>query len=201
MQDIRELKKITDFIIVIYHGGKEHCRYPSPRLYNLCHEMINNGADVVLCQHSHCIGCYEEYNGGHIVYGQGNFHFCWKNMAETWYTSLLVELNIENNLQIHFIPILTKERSIEIAHGENAKLIMKEFSERNEELQNGKWQNGWHKFCLSVQDGYNGVLRGLCEPETKEEKTEHFAHFLDCEAHTDVWRELFPTWNRINEKE
>ena len=122
-------------------------------------------------------------------------------MAETWYTSLLVELNIENNLQIHFIPILTKERSIEIAHGENAKLIMKEFSERNEELQNGKWQNGWHKFCLSVQDGYNGVLRGLCEPETKEEKTEHFAHFLDCEAHTDVWRELFPTWNRINEKE
>ena len=34
------------------------------------------GADVVLCQHSHCIGCYEQYEGAHILYGQGNFHFC-----------------------------------------------------------------------------------------------------------------------------
>ena len=28
----------------------------------------------------------------------------------------------------------------------------------------------------------------------------HFAHYLDCEAHTDVWRELFPTWNQTNER-
>ena len=27
-----------------------------------------------------------------------------------------------------------------------------------------------------------------------------FGHFLDCEAHTDVWRELFPTYNLTNEK-
>ena len=27
-----------------------------------------------------------------------------------------------------------------------------------------------------------------------------FAHYLDCEAHMDVWRELFPTWNLTNEK-
>ena len=24
---------------------------------------------------------------------------------------------------------------------------------------------------------------------------EHFAHYLDCEAHTDVYRELFKTWH------
>jgi len=30
---------------------------------------------------------------------------------------------------------------------------------------------------------------------------EHFAHYLDCEAHTDVYRELFKTWHArsINE--
>ena len=27
-----------------------------------------------------------------------------------------------------------------------------------------------------------------------------FGHYLDCEAHTDVWRELFPTANQTNEK-
>ena len=25
-----------------------------------------------------------------------------------------------------------------------------------------------------------------------------FGHMLDCEAHTDVWRELFPSWNLTN---
>ena len=39
------------------------------------------------------------------------------------------------------------------------------------------------------------------------ERTDHterqnhvFAHYLDCESHTDVWRELCPTWNQTNEK-
>ena len=43
MQDIRECKKNCDFLVAIYHGGKEYCRYPSPRLYNLAHEMVHNG--------------------------------------------------------------------------------------------------------------------------------------------------------------
>ncbi len=200
MQDIRALRKDVDYLIVLYHGGKEHCRYPSPRLRNLCREMVLCGADVVITQHSHCIGCYEEYESGHIVYGQGNFHFCWNNMAETWYTSLLIQLNIENELKIEFIPLITKDNGIEVAQANQAEEIMRAFIERNQELQNGKWLDGWHKFCVKMQDTYKGVLRGLCTPETKEETTELFSHFLDCEAHTDVWREIFPTWNRTNEK-
>ena len=27
-----------------------------------------------------------------------------------------------------------------------------------------------------------------------------FGHYLDCEAHTDVWRELYPTYNHTNER-
>ena len=40
------------------------------------------------------------------------------------------------------------------------------------------------------------VCFGLSEDP---EKVELFSHFLDCEAHTDVWRELFKTWNHTNE--
>lgn len=193
MHDIRELKKQTDHVIVLYHGGKEHCRYPSPRLRLLCREMVENGASVVITQHSHCIGCYEEYEGGHIVYGQGNFHFCWKSMAESWYTSLLVELSIENELKMNFIPIVTKENCIEIADRNIGNEIMSAFYHRNMELQNGKWKEGWHEFCEKVAAGYE---RGANRPEHPD----LFAHYLDCEAHTDVWRELFPTWNLTNEK-
>lgn len=200
MQDIRAVKKVSDFVIVLYHGGKEHCLYPSPRLRNLCREMVLCGADVVLTQHSHCIGCYEEYEGGHILYGQGNFHFCYKNMAETWYTSLLVQLDVEKELKICFIPLIAKESSIDVAKGEKADEIMSAFKARNEELKNGQWKKGWHEFCESVKDTYDNALRGLAEENTTERKWQWFAHYLDCEAHTDVWRELNPTYNMTNEK-
>lgn len=198
MQDIRELKKRTDYLIVIYHGGKEHCKYPSPRLRNLCREMVLCGADVVLTQHSHCIGCYEEYEGGHILYGQGNFHFCWQGHQELWYTSLLVELEIDKTLSIKFIPLVTLENGIDVATGAKAEEIMDTFKLRNEELANGKWREGWHAFCESVKWMYSGALKGLETPETTEHQQQNFAHYLDCEAHTDVWRELYPTWNLTN---
>ncbi len=198
MQDIRAIKKQTDYVIVLYHGGKEFCRYPSPRLRNLCREMVLCGADVVLTQHSHCIGCYEEYEGGHILYGQGNFHFCWAGHQEMWYTSLLVELDINNGVAIKFIPLVTYENGIDVAKGEKANEIMTAFEMRNEELKNGKWREGWRAFCEKVSANYKGALRGLETEQTTEEQTHFFAHYLDCEAHTDVWRELYPTWNATN---
>ncbi|MBQ7879240.1 MAG: CapA family protein [Clostridia bacterium] len=199
MQDIRALKKQVDFVIVLYHGAKEHCRYPSPRMVNLTREMVLCGADVVITQHSHCIVCYEQYENGHILHGQGNFHFCWDGRAESWYTSLLVELEIDDGLQIKFYPILTKEHGIEIAKGQTGEEIMSAFAARSTELKNGKWKDGWHAFCESVT-WYKTALNGLETPETTEQQTQRFAHFLDCEAHTDVWRELYPTWNHTNEK-
>lgn len=200
MQDIRALRKDVDYVIVLYHGGKENCRYPSPRLRRLCQEMVLCGADVVVAQHSHCIGCYEKYEGGHIVYGQGNFNFCWENVPETWDTSLLIQLEIENQIKIDFIPLITKDNGIDVAKDKEADEILQAFSQRNNELQNGKWLDGWHAFCVSMQEIYKRALQGLCMPETKEETAQLFAHYLDCEAHTDVWRELFPTWNMSNEK-
>ena len=200
MRDIRALRKEVDYIIVLYHGGKEHCKYPSPRLRMLCQEMVENGADVVITQHSHCIGCYEEYKGGHIVYGQGNFHFCWADMQPLWYSSLLIQLEIEKEIKIEFIPLVSDDKSIDIAQGQKAEEIMSAFTARNEELKNGKWLDGWRAFCESVKPNYQRVLTDLFTEDAPERKLENFAHYLDCEAHTDVWRELFPTWNHTNEK-
>ena len=75
---------------------------------------------------------------------------------------------------------------------------MEAFKLRNEELANGKWREGWHAFCESDKYMYSGALKGLETPETTEHQQQNFAHYLDCEAHTDVWRELYPTWNATN---
>ncbi len=199
MHDVREAKKNADFVIVVYHGGKEYCRYPSPRLRLLCHELIECGADAVLTQHSHCIGCYEQHEGGHIVYGQGNFHFVREREDDEWCTSLIVELEITDKVDITFYPAVMTGTGIDLAKGERAEAILSGFRARNEELQNGKWREGWHAFCES-QPYYRNVLKKIFTPEASDRERELFPHYLDCEAHTDVWRELFPTWNHRNEK-
>jgi poly-gamma-glutamate synthesis protein (capsule biosynthesis protein) len=200
MSDIRRAKAENDRVIVIYHGGKEHCRYPSPRLFRACRAMAENGADVVLCQHSHCIGCYEEYRGCHILYGQGNFHFesdC--EEGEGWGSCLAVDYDTESG-NIEFTPIVSNGKGgIRLADNKEKQDILCSFAERNKALENGEWKRGWQEFCESVKERYvKAVREAFCEDST-ERQNHKFAHYLDCEAHLDVWRELFKTANHTNE--
>ncbi len=201
MEDIEKAKAECDRVIVLYHGGKEHCRYPSPRLRKLCRAMARHGADVVLCQHSHCIGCYENYNDCHILYGQGNFHFVMEksSVPESWNNALAVSYDTIAN-EITFTPIVNTEHGIALARGEEKEEIMRAFADRNLQLQNGQWRTGWHEFCESMKETYHFIIKNAFNEEVSQEIRDMFGHYLDCEAHTDVWRELFPTYNQTNEK-
>lgn len=199
IDDIRKANKESDRVIVIYHGGKEHCRYPSPRLHKACHAMADNGADVVLCQHSHCIGCYEKYKDSHILYGQGNFHFVRPtSYPDTWNNSLAVKYDTKAN-KIDFIPLICTDNGIILANGDKKDCIMSEFKKRNKELISGQWRTRWHDFCEAVKENYIKAIKNACNENSTDYENALFGHYLDCEAHTDVWRELFPTYNQTNE--
>lgn len=200
MQDIRAAKAQADFLIVLYHGGKEYSRYPSPRLYNLCHEMVYCGADVVIAQHSHCVGCYEQFEGAHILYGQGNFNFSYPEYSKRrveWKTGLLVSLDVTDDISIEFTPIYDTGYGCDIAEGDFANQIMSDFEERNVKLLDGRWLEEWENFCQSDEFlRFRQIANGTYDDPNK---VEMFAHFLDCEAHTDVWRVLCKTWHHTNE--
>ncbi len=203
MHDIREAKKNADVVLVIYHGGKEFCRYPSPRLRLLCHEMVECGADVVITQHSHCVGCYEQHEGGHILYGQGNLHFVKPHSLDGWHTALLVELEIadDGKITLAYYPMKQNPEvgSVELAKGEEAEAVMNGFYERSEELKNGKWIDGWRAFVDSVPY-YQNMPKNAHKPDSTENQNEVFAHYIDCEAHFDVIYEMFKTWHHTNER-
>jgi poly-gamma-glutamate synthesis protein (capsule biosynthesis protein) len=59
-----------DYLIVLLHGADEFL-VPTPRIQDTCRFMVELGANAVIVQHPHCLGAYENYHGGHIVYGQG----------------------------------------------------------------------------------------------------------------------------------
>lgn len=156
--DVRDAKAKYDTVIVIYHGGKEYCRYPSPRLLKTCRALADCGADAVLCQHSHCVGCYEVYNGTHILYGQGNFHFSSASERECWHSGLAVVYDTETK-ELDFTFLSTTETGIELAKGENKEKLIKEFAERNEVLKNGGWKKEWRNFCIEMKDMYIDQIR------------------------------------------
>ena len=202
MEDIRRAKKISDHVIVIYHGAKEQCRYPSPRLLKACREMVRCGAGAVLCQHSHCIGAYEEFEGGHILYGQGNFHFVGyfdSENAEKWNEGLVVSLDVsKEKIDISFEAVKGEEYGgIRLATPEEKAKITADLNARNASIKDGGWKEGCLDFVKASEKNYMRVL-GF-EEGISEKQYQRIAHYIDCEAHRDVVMEIFKTYNHTNE--
>ncbi len=192
--DIVDAKKNADFVVVMYHGGKEHCRYPSPRLLKACRSMVKHGADLVLCQHTHCIGCYEEFMGGYIVYGQGNFIFVEGGEPdELWDFALLVKAEFTDKVSVDFIPVrVNGDEGITLCKGEEKERILREFKERSNSIKDGTWIDGWREFCHSPTCRWYKFL-----PKEIENRV---IVMKECEAHSDVWCELYKTHHFYNER-
>ena len=94
-KELEALTKECDYLIVVYHGGAERYRYPTPQTKKRFHRMADCGADMVLSQHTHCVGTEEYYNGAYLLYGQGNFLFRSFNNEFT-NTGLILELVFDN---------------------------------------------------------------------------------------------------------
>lgn len=155
---VAALKARCDYVIILYHGGKEHYRYPSPGLQKACRKLVEKGADLILCQHSHCIGCEEKYLHGTIVYGQGNFLFD-HSTREHWQTGLLVQIG--DNFEISYIPLRKQENLVRMAQGEDAKNILSEFHKRGEEIQDPETlKKHYIAFSKTMGQDYLTILGG-----------------------------------------
>ena len=133
LDHIQKLKSEVDYVIVLYHGGKEEYRYPSPYLQKVCRKIIDKGADIVICQHTHCIGCEEKYNDGTIVYGQGNFLFDLDD-NEFWQTSLLVSIDIEDTYaNVSYLPLEKNGTAVKFT-SDNKERILSDFYNRSKEI-------------------------------------------------------------------
>lgn len=202
LDHIQELKNQCDYVIVLYHGGKEHYRYPSPYLQRVCRKMAQKGADLIICQHSHCIGSFEEYGGTSIIYGQGNFIFD-NSDSEYWQTSLLVNVNIENELSIEFVPIVKNGNTVRLARGQAKEDIISGFNKRSQEiLQDGFVEKKYQEFAEKSIQGYLRSFSGigkwtsridrylfggkLTKNRYTKEQLLAIQNFIECEAHREL---------------
>jgi len=95
---IEQLKQDgADFIICMFHWGKELYYTPADNAVELAHKCIDAGANLIYGSHPHCLQPIEEYNGGIILYSVGNWVFG-GNTAPTDPDTAIIQVNIERDV-------------------------------------------------------------------------------------------------------
>ena len=108
---IREEKKLSDKVIVFFHGGCENYVIPSPLCKERYRSIVDAGADALIACHTHCTQGYEYYNGAPIVYSMGNFYFPTKSRGGTWAWGYMSMLTVADDgiLSVEAIPYRVPE--------------------------------------------------------------------------------------------
>ena len=203
-RNVKEHRDDFDYLIVLLHGGNEYYAYPSPRLADTCRFLIELGANAVICQHSHCVGCYEKYREGHIVYGQGNLIFDYGEQKNAWNEGFLIRLMIEDEItsNISFIPY--KQSGAHAGARAMLDTQASEFISQIEEkskliAQSGFIEKQWLDYCYNSKYTYQNSLlmpfklfrwlnrKGLLVKLFYPKK--HFLkvhNLIRCEAHREV---------------
>lgn len=75
-QDVKRCRALdVDRIISCVHWGVEDSPVYTKMQQRAAHFMIDNGADLIIGHHPHCIQPWETYQGKYIFYSLGNFLF------------------------------------------------------------------------------------------------------------------------------
>ncbi len=205
---IKELKSQVDYLIILYHGGIEYYQNPSPQLQKKCRKMVESGADLVTCQHSHCIGTKEKYSGGEIIYGQGNSIFGFRQGAKSWNEGLLLQIKLamtERGVvpELNYIPITaTKDGGINKLALNQASEVIASMNKRSEMIGDSYFiEKEWGNYCrkkmaLTIPQllGYNRLLihlnrilnNGLVRLLYGRKKLNVIQNLIRCEAHNEV---------------
>lgn len=159
VRNMKSNSPLIDYLIVLVHGGNEHYPYPSPRLKDTCRFMIEMGAKAVVVQHTHCPGCFEEYQGSHIVYGQGNLIFDLPGQKSSFYEGFLVKLLIPDHLNasMELVPFVqpTDQPGVKKMAIDDARLFLQLVQERSLAIQNDEFVKlKWDQFCENRKHDY-----------------------------------------------
>jgi poly-gamma-glutamate synthesis protein (capsule biosynthesis protein) len=160
MRMIATHRKNIDYLIILIHGGNEYYPLPSPRLMNGCRFLVEMGADAVIVQHTHCPGCFEEYQGSYIVYGQGNLVFDkLKPFNSSWNKGFLVRLSIKDSGK-HSMSVIPYEQSVDqigtrkMTHKAEESFLI-DINERSSKLSDtGYIEEQWLTWCRDKKDHY-----------------------------------------------
>jgi len=172
--DVSELSKRADFMIVVLHEGT--CSYPSPQHRAWAKAAVDAGAKLLISHHSHVINGIEEYNGAVIAYGLGDFVATFEGKESADSFILDCDLRPDGTIEHKAVPIFINENiQVEIATGKRRTEIMSYIGELSSKLHSDESdreyysQMGenfigfqWRELCRNVNSqGLGAISRKL----------------------------------------
>lgn len=211
---LKNAKKDADHVVILYHGGLEYYPLPTPRQQQTCKFLVDCGADVVVCQHSHIVGASEWYNGGYILYGQGNMLLPRvQRRTDSWNLGLMVGINFKGGkMDIELIPTVQELNGARIKRlsAEKAKQCLTQQAEfsaeiKNENIVRAKFdaeassRAGLYKSRLAAESRIVRLLRGKVG-RSKLSVLKDYAtqrNLIECSTHREI---LELIWQLEDEK-
>lgn len=94
-------------VIVSLHWGAEHMLRPAVQQLSQAHQLIDAGADCLICHHTHTMQSIERYKGKTIYYSIGNFIFDQQRDINS--RACMVQLTItSHDIEANTIPVIIK---------------------------------------------------------------------------------------------
>ena len=212
---IREAKASHDKVIVIVHGGHEYYNLPSPRMQKQYRFYADQGADIVVGHHTHCISGNEVYKGVPIYYSLGNFLFTKKNSNDEWYIGLILEVDITSDgteCQVHPIRQEKESFNLSLLEGEEKKEVFERINSycsiiAHEKMLDVKWNeyidhqsrmylNYWSPISYVKNRYLNAAFRKLIGKMLNKKRTSLYLNLFRCEAHRDISEEVLKKFIR-----
>lgn len=195
-ESIETEKHVSDFIVVIFHGGNEFNPFPQPGAVNRYRLFCDLGADAVIAMHTHCPQGIETYKGKPIAYSLGNFYFyssAERKSSSTWYLGYMVELAFRKNenIKMNIIPYsFNKECTlISVLKGEQKRRFNEYFEQLSDPISDPERLkelfNGW---CM-IQGYYINAFSAYSEEYwsgVKNQALYGIENLLNCESHRDM---------------
>ena len=141
-RQIQEARENGSSIVIVYlHYGNEYSRSPNDNQIKISHELINDGADIVIGSHAHVTQGVEMYNGKPIFYNLGNFIFDQSNPHISYFLNLDL---VEDNCTVTLYPTYISNYLPNFMDAESGKALI----------------NGLYPQCdeLDVTENGTGVL-------------------------------------------
>jgi poly-gamma-glutamate synthesis protein (capsule biosynthesis protein) len=123
--------------------------------------MAECGADFITAQHTHCIGCFEEFRGSYLLYGQGNFLFARMKNKITKQGLITEILFSDSAVQVKQHVVTVSDNDV-VRYDENQDLSG--FYERSKELNDFSLiEEKYKQFAYnrpSIKDRFLAAYRG-----------------------------------------
>src|SRR5690606_7364369 len=210
VNQIREAKKNADFVLVIIHGGHEYYNLPSPQIQKRYRFYADEGADIVISHHTHCVSGFEIHNGVPIYYSLGNFLFTKQSKKHDWYTGLIVEINIvEGKLEADYHIVEQEQNSfaLSLVSGSSAEALNDRIYKYSQQILSRQslgeaWENYkeesktntlryWSPNIFIKNRYLRSFLYKIGMTWLNKDGVKVYLNMIRCESHLDLSREIF----------